>query len=73
VPFSINGCGTRYYGKQDKRQDGSYITTEWITFFFIPLIPLRSLRVKLIRKRVKPTKKQSVWALIASAKEVLST
>jgi hypothetical protein len=62
MPFSINGCGTRYYGKRDKLQDGSYITTEWITLFFIPIIPLRSFRVRSVSK-------QSTWALIASAKD----
>jgi hypothetical protein len=40
MPFTFNGCGTRYYGKQDKADDGSYVTTEWITFVYVPLIPL---------------------------------
>jgi hypothetical protein len=45
MPYAFNGCGTRYYGKQDKADDGSYVTTEWITFVYVPLIPLRSFRV----------------------------
>ena len=42
---SINGCGTAYYGKRDFAHDGSYLTTEWITIFLIPIFPMRSLRV----------------------------
>jgi hypothetical protein len=45
MPYTLNGIGTRYYGKRDFRADGSYITTEWVTFIYIPLIPFRSLRV----------------------------
>lgn len=46
VGSSINGTGTKAYGKRDFRTDGSFITTKWITFLWIPLIPLRSMRVK---------------------------
>jgi hypothetical protein len=45
MPFTINGCGTRYYGKREQAADGSYIATEWITFIYVPLIPIRSYRV----------------------------
>ena len=44
-PYSINGFGTRYYGERDFRPDGSYVTTEWVVIAFLPIIPLRSLRV----------------------------
>ena len=46
MPYTLNGIGTRYYGKRDFHADGSYITTEWVTFVYIPLIPFRSLRVR---------------------------
>lgn len=46
VGRSVNGTGTRVYGKRDFRTDGSFVTTKWITFLWIPLIPLRSMRVK---------------------------
>lgn len=36
----------RVYGKRDFRTDGSFVTTKWITFLWVPLIPLRSMRVK---------------------------
>ncbi len=45
MPWSINGCGTRFYGSREVGPDGSYVTTEWLTFVFLPLIPIRSLRV----------------------------
>jgi hypothetical protein len=45
MPYTFNGCGTRFYGKRDKGEDGSYVVTEWIAFVYIPLIPIRSLRV----------------------------
>jgi hypothetical protein len=35
-----------FYGQRDFRSDGSYITTEWFTLFYIPLVPFRSFRVK---------------------------
>jgi hypothetical protein len=42
------GTGTLYYGKRDFGADGSYITTRFFTVFWIPVIPLSSLRVKRI-------------------------
>jgi len=45
MPYSINGIGTKYYGNRDKATDGSYVTTEFIAFIFVPIIPLRSFRV----------------------------
>jgi hypothetical protein len=45
MPYTLNGCGTRYYGKRDKADDGSYVTSEWITFLYFPLVPIRSFRV----------------------------
>jgi hypothetical protein len=43
---TFNGIGTKFYGQRDFRADATYITTEWFVFCFIPLIPLRSLRVR---------------------------
>lgn len=45
MPYTFNGCGTRLYGRRDVGEDGSYITTEWITFAYVPLIPIRSRRI----------------------------
>lgn len=44
MAFTYNGFGTKYYGEADRRPDGSFVTTEWITAAYIPLIPLRSFR-----------------------------
>jgi hypothetical protein len=45
MPLSIQGIGTTYYGVRDTRNDGSYVTTEWAIVAFVPIIPLRTLRV----------------------------
>jgi hypothetical protein len=45
LPFRINGTGTTLVGARDFRADGTYTTTEWVTFLFIPLIPFRGLRI----------------------------
>jgi hypothetical protein len=46
MAFAINGCGTRYHGRSDKESGGSYVATEWITFAYVPLIPIRSFRMR---------------------------
>lgn len=43
--FTFNGIGTSYFGESEYQCDGSYIKTEFICFLYIPLIPLRSMRV----------------------------
>jgi hypothetical protein len=45
MPHSVNGIGTRFYGKRDRAPEGSYVTTMWVTFLYLPILPLRSLRV----------------------------
>lgn len=42
---TLNGFGTTYYGHRDYRPDGSYIATEWIVAFWIPIIPIGSFRL----------------------------
>ncbi|SRR5712692_9322956 len=50
MPFTLNGFGTSFYGKRDLAEDGSYITTTWITALWVPLLPLRSYRVRPVGK-----------------------
>lgn len=50
MPFTFNGIGTAYYGECDFRPDGSYVTTEWVSLFYLPLFPLRSVRLMRHRK-----------------------
>jgi hypothetical protein len=45
MPFSVNGIGTTYYGKRDIHDNGSYITTEWFIFVYLPIVPIGSFRV----------------------------
>jgi hypothetical protein len=45
MPRTVNGIGTKYYGKSEPQPDGSFITTEWFVVFDVPLIPLKSQRV----------------------------
>lgn len=42
---SVNGIGSTLYGKADQHDDGSYIATEWFTFFFVPVLPICSYRL----------------------------
>jgi len=51
MPYRINGFGTAYYGKRDRAEDGSYITTQWVTALWVPIVPLGSYRVLPIGKR----------------------
>jgi hypothetical protein len=46
MAFSFQGIGTTFYGERDFHPDGTYITTEWVVFLAVPIIPLRSLRVR---------------------------
>lgn len=39
------GTGKGYVGRSDVRTDDSFITTEWFTFFWIPIFPRKSYRV----------------------------
>jgi hypothetical protein len=48
IARSVNGCGTGLYGKREFEQDGSFVTTKWFMAFFVPLIPLASMRVKVV-------------------------
>ena len=45
MPKSVNGIGTKYYGKRDLREDRSYLTTKFFCLLFMPLIPLHTVRV----------------------------
>jgi hypothetical protein len=45
MPFSIRGFGTIFYGERDYGINGSHITTEWFAIAYIPIAPLRSIRI----------------------------
>jgi hypothetical protein len=48
VASATNGFGTTIYGKRDFWPDGSYITTKWVILFWIPLVPVISMRVNKV-------------------------
>lgn len=43
---SINGIGTTFYGQAAFEPDGSFVTTKWIIFAYLPIIPTASMRVR---------------------------
>jgi len=45
MPYTFNGFGTKYYGRREAAEDGSYVTTLWITALYVPILPLGSYRV----------------------------
>jgi hypothetical protein len=57
---SFNGFGTKLYGKRNFEPDGSFITTLWVVILWIPLIPLKSIRVKEAGRG--PSTVFSVWS-----------
>ena len=59
---SFNGIGTYWYGHADEGRDGSYVVTEWITFVYLPLLPLGSKRVLPLVEEDKPWWKKEVGA-----------
>ena len=49
VAQSYQGCGTGIYGKRDFQPDGSFVTTQWIVVFWLPIAPLKSMRLLRLR------------------------
>jgi hypothetical protein len=47
----INGIGSMFIGKSDLRDDGSYLTTEWFCFLWLPMLPVCNYRVVKIAGR----------------------
>ena len=44
MAFSLNGFGTGYFGAR-WQLDGTYVATKWAVLFFVPIVPLGSVRV----------------------------
>ncbi|MCK5171293.1 MAG: hypothetical protein KAQ75_15555 [Bacteroidales bacterium] len=44
-PRSFSGCGTKLYFASKKSDDGSFVSTQWFTIFFIPIFPIQSYRI----------------------------
>jgi hypothetical protein len=43
---TYHGFGAMYYGKRDFGVDGSYVTTQWIVVAYLPVVPIRSVRMR---------------------------
>ena len=66
MAFTFNGIGTRYYGRAGlDRQEGSYIATEWFVLLYLPLFPIRSMRVRPVG--------QGTHLLVYNSKKYLTT
>jgi hypothetical protein len=42
---ALNGFGTMLYGQAKQRPDGSYVTTKWFAMSYLPIVPLKSMRI----------------------------
>jgi hypothetical protein len=73
----INGIGTTVYGKSDFNQaDNSYIATKYFTFFFLPIIPIASYRVKekgLVKKFLGTSVKLEMTEIPLELSQVIKT
>lgn len=49
---TINGIGTKFYGISELDSEGYVTATDWVTFLFLPIVPLG--RVKLKREVTRP-------------------
>ncbi|MGE0870301.1 MAG: hypothetical protein AB7P03_17175 [Kofleriaceae bacterium] len=45
---TFNGFGTFYYGKDDSRDDGSYVATRYVVAMMLPIIPLATVRMRML-------------------------
>src|SRR5712672_646562 len=54
LPTSFRGIGTRFFGKRDFRSDGTFVTTEFSIMGNLPVLPIRSLRVRYLGVRRNP-------------------
>jgi hypothetical protein len=48
LEVTIYGFGTSLYGKRDFHADGSYLTTRWVVFVWLPIVPVKSYRLRIL-------------------------
>ena len=51
MPWTVNGIGTMHIGRancvlDDANKDEEFDTTLWFVFFLVPIIPLKSYRIR---------------------------
>jgi hypothetical protein len=72
MPGSYHGIGTIYYGNREKAGDGSFITTKWAIFMFVPLFPLAHTESGRLTEKVSASSgsavgiRQRKWSSISS-------
>ena|ERR1035438_8013007 len=49
MAFTIHGIGMMVYGERDYWPDGSFVTTEWVVFAYLPIAPIISERISYTR------------------------
>lgn len=45
MAFHFNGFGTGFVGRKVPGPDGTYVITEWVMLMFVPIFPIKSVRV----------------------------
>lgn len=48
--YSINGIGTKYFTYSNQLEDGSIMAMKWFTIAWMPVIPIRQDRIKIIEE-----------------------
>ena len=51
LAWNIGMFGTDLLGAKDFEPDGSFLTTKWIVLFWVPIVPLKSLRIRYVGPR----------------------
>ncbi len=46
IATQVYGCGTALFNYRNRRPDGSYLVTKWVTVFWIPILSLGDMRIK---------------------------
>ncbi len=60
MAYSYHGIGYINYGRADERADGTHVTTEWFCILFLPVWPVRRMRIKPGEERPFPGQKMKI-------------
>jgi hypothetical protein len=45
MPFIMEGAGTKFFGQSPSPDGRGYISTKWLVFVLIPMVPVRSYQI----------------------------
>ena len=45
TPFTIDGVGTRFFGRSPSSDSHGYISTKWLAIIMVPILPVRSYEI----------------------------